>query len=341
METVQLRHVGHGADRVIGGRWNHGDAALDSIGDAVLCTDAAARVTYLNRAAEALTGWSRVAASGRPVLDVFRIIDGETRAPARDLMLLAVERDTPVAFAPNCLLIQREGREVAIEGSSAPIRDGDSLIVGAVIVVRDVGAARDRSQRMLHWARHDTLTHLPNRSLLQDSLAKAIAFARRHDKPLAVGFLDVDGLKAINDSDGHSVGDQILTEVASRIKAVLRQSDSVGRVGGDEFVIVLSEIAHSSDAALVAEKLLQAIAAPHRVGGREVTVTASLGLALYPDDGLTAEDLVASADVAMYAARRNGRGACRFFQTSMSFTSTEHLANVHGTLPGSIPTILQ
>ena len=325
---------------MIDGRWMHSDAALDSIGDAVLCTDAAARVTYLNRAAEVLTGWSRVAASGRPLLDVFRVIDGETRTPARAQMLLAVERDTPVALAPNCVLIQREGREVAIEGSSAPIRDGDSLIIGAVIVIRDVGAARDRSQRMLHWARHDTLTHLPNRSLLHDSLARAIAFARRHDKPLAVGFLDVDGLKTINDSYGHSVGDHILAGVASRITAVLRQSDGVGRVGGDEFVIVLSEIAHSADAALVAQKLLQAIAAPHRVGGRDVTVTASLGLALYPDDGLTAEDLIASADVAMYAAKRNGRGACRFFQTSMSFASTEHLASVHGTMPGSIPTIL-
>jgi len=328
--TVQLRrNVGHEADRVIGGAWTHSDAVLDSIGDAVLCTDAASRVTYLNRAAEALTGWSRVAASGRSVLDVFRMIDGETRAPARDLMHLAVERDKPVALGPNCLLIQREGDEVAIEGSSTPIRDGDGLIIGAVIVVRDVGAARDKSQRILHWARHDTLTHLPNRSLLYDLLAKAMAFASRHERPLAVGFLDVDGLKAVNDSWGHSVGDRVLSGIAARICAALRQSDSVGRVGGDEFVIVLSEIAHADDAALVAQKLLQAIAAPHRVGGRDVTVTASLGLALYPDDGLTAEDLVSSADVAMYAAKRNGRGACRLFQTSMSLASTEHLASVH------------
>lgn len=301
--------------------WTFSDAALDSMGDAVLCTDTAARVTYLNRAAEALTGWSRVAASGQPVRDVFRIIDGDTRAPARALTCLAVEGDKPVAFAPNCLLIQREGSEVAIEGSSAPIHDGDNVIIGAVIVVRDVGAARDRSQKMLHRARHDTLTRLPNRSLLYDLLAKAIAAARRHKKPLAVGFLDVDGLKAVNDSYGHSVGDRLLAGVANRIKAVLRQSDSVGRVGGDEFVIVLSEIAHSGDAALVAQKLLEAIAAPCRIDGRDVTVTASLGLALYPDDGLTPRDLVASADVAMYAAKRNGRGACRFFRTSVSFAN--------------------
>lgn len=314
--------------------WTFSDAVLDSIGDAVICTDAAARVTYLNRTAEGLTGWSRVAASGRPVLDICRIIDGDTREPAADLTCLAIERDKPVAFAPNRLLIQRDGREVAIEGSSAPIRNGDSLIIGVVIVVRDVGAARDRSRRMLHWARHDALTQLPNRSLLYDLMAKAIAFARRHDKPLAVGFLDLDGLKAVNDSFGHGVGDRILAGVAGRIKAVLRQSDSVGRVGGDEFVIVLSEIAHSADAALVGQKLLQAIAAPHRMDGRDVTVTASLGLALFPDDGLTAEDLVASADVAMYAAKRSGRGRCRLFETSIPFASTEHLTGVHGGTAG-------
>ena len=317
------------AKSVIGGAWMYSDATLDSLGDAVVCTDVAARVTYLNRAAEALTGWSRAEASGQSVLDVFRIIDGETRLPAGNLMGLAVGRDKPVALEPNCLLIQRDGREVAIEGSSAPILCGDSLIVGAVIVVRDAGAARDRSDRMLHRARHDSLTQLPNRSLLYDLLAKAMAFAARHEKPLAVGFLDVDGLKTVNDSWGHSAGDRVLSGVAARISATLRQSDSAGRVGGDEFVIVLSEIAHSADAALVAQKLLQALAVPHRVGGRDVMVTASLGLALYPDDGLTAKDLVASADAAMYAAKRNGRGVCRFFQTRMPFASTGYVASAH------------
>ena len=120
-------------------------------------------------------------------------------------------------------------------------------------------------------------TDLPNRLLLYDLLAKAMAFASRHERPLAVGFLDVDGLKAVNDSWGHSVGDRVLSGLAARISAGLRQSDIVGRVGGDEFVIVLSEVARSEDAALVAGKLLQAIAAPYRVGGRDVTVTASLG----------------------------------------------------------------
>jgi diguanylate cyclase (GGDEF)-like protein/PAS domain S-box-containing protein len=314
--------------------WTHADAALDSMGDAVLCTDAAARLAYLNHAAEALTGWSRALASGRPVLDVLRIVNGETRQPVPDPIGRAVKRDKTVELAPNCTLIQRDGREVPIEGSAAPIHDGNGLVVGMVITVRNVGTALKKSREALHRARHDALTRLPNRALLNDSLATAIAFARRHRKALAVGLLDVDGLKAVNDAHGHGAGDRVLSGVASRIKATLRQSDSVGRVGGDEFVIVLSEIAHAEDAAVVGEKLLQAIAAPYRVAGRDVTATASLGLALYPDDGVTAEDLVANADAAMYAAKRNGRGECRFFETSMRFGSTEHLASVNDNRAG-------
>jgi len=257
-------------------------------------------------------------------------------------MHLAIELDRAVGLARNCLLIRCDGREVPIEGSVAPIHDRNGLVVGAVALVRDVEAALEKSRETLHRAKHDALTRLPNRSLLNDLLATAIAFARRHRTALAVGFLDVDGLKAINDIHGHSVGDRVLSDVASRIKAALRQSDSVGRVGGDEFVIVLSEIAHSEDAALVAQKLLQSIAAPYRVGGRDLSVTASLGLALYPEDGPTAKDLVESADVAMYAAKRNGRGACRFFQASMTLASTEHLASVDGgvaTVDGGIAAV--
>jgi diguanylate cyclase (GGDEF)-like protein/PAS domain S-box-containing protein len=308
--------------------WTHADAALDSMGDAVLCTDEAARVAYLNHAAEKLTGWARAVAAGRPVRDVLRIMNGDTRQPLPDPVGLAVERDETVELAPNCALIQRDGREVPIEGSAAPIHDGHGLVVGTVVTVRNVGAALEKSRELLHQARHDALTRLPNRALLNDSLATAIAFARRHRKALAVGFLDVDGLKAINDAHGHGAGDRVLSGVASRIRATLRQSDSVGRVGGDEFVIVLSEIAHAEDTALVGEKLLQVIAAPYRVAGREVTVTASLGLALYPEDGVTAENLVANADAAMYAAKRNGPGEYRLFQTSMAFPSRERLESV-------------
>lgn len=317
--------------------WRFSDAALDSIGDAVLCTDTAGSVTYLNRAAETMTGWTRASATGRPLRDVFHIVDGDTRAPAPDPMSLALERNQAVGLTPNCRLVRRDGREVAIEDSAAPIHDSSGLAVGAVIVFRDVGEALRRSREALQWAQHDALTQLPNRALLNDFLDKAIALGRRHERSLAVGFLDVDGLKAVNDSSGHRAGDLILSGVASRIRAALRQSDSVGRVGGDEFVIVFSEIAHAEDAALVGRKVLQSIAAPHRVDGRDVTVTASLGLALYPHDGLTAEALIAGADVAMYVAKRDGGGTCRFFQPGMTLPSAQYLAA--GRVPRTWPSV--
>jgi len=302
--------------------WIHAEATLDAIGEAVLCTDAAGRITCLNRAAEAMTGWSRVAAAGRPLRDVFHIIDGDTRAPAPDPVSLALEQNKPVGVTPNCRLVRRDGHEIAIEDSTTPIQDTDGVI-GAVIVFRDVGATPRRSREALLSAQHDALTHLPNRALLNDFLTEAIALGRRHEKPLAVGYLNVDGLKDVNDSMGHRAGDLVLSSVANRIKAVLRQSDSVGRVGGDEFVIVLSDIAHSEDAALVGRVVLQTIAAPHQIDGGNVTVTASLGLAVYPHDGLTPEALIAGAGMAMYTAKRDGRGGCRFFEAGMTFPSTD------------------
>jgi diguanylate cyclase (GGDEF)-like protein/PAS domain S-box-containing protein len=287
------------------------EATLDSIGDAVLSTDIDGHVLYLNVAAEAMTGWSREAAAGRPLDEVFHIIDRETRQVAGNPMSLAVRLNKTVGLAANCILVRRDGRESAIEDSAAPIHDRDGHVTGAVIVFRDVGTALETSRQMSHLAQHDALTGLPNRLLLNDRLAEAIALAHRRHKPLAVLFLDVDGFKAINDSLGHATADRVLQSVAARLSGALRQSDTVCRYGGDEFVIVLPEIERSEDAAFVATKLLQAVARPHSVDAHDVTVTASVGVSLYPDHGWDAETLIAHADAAMYDAKRIGVGAYR------------------------------
>jgi diguanylate cyclase (GGDEF)-like protein/PAS domain S-box-containing protein len=283
-------------------------STLDSIGDAVLSTDLAGNITYLNHAAETMTGWSRDAAAGHPLGDVFRIIDRDTREPAQNPMVLAVELDKTVGLTPNCLLVRRDGHETAIEDSAAPIYDRNGHVTGAVIVFRDVGAALETSRQMSHLAQRDALTGLPNRLLLHDRLLAAIALALRHKKPLAVGFLDIDGFKAVNDSLGHAAADQILRSIATRLAGALRQSDTVSRYGGDEFVIVLSELERAADAPLVAKKLLAAAAGPHRFDSRDIRVTASLGVSLYPDHGQDADTLIACADAAMYQAKRHGPG---------------------------------
>ena len=203
------------------------EATLDSIGDAVLSTDLDGRVTYLNVAAERMTGWPNKAATGQPLTEVFRILDGDTRQTARDPLALALKLNKAVGLTPDCILVRRDGHECAIEDSATPIHDRAGRLVGAVIVFRDVGAALETSRQMAHLAQHDPLTGLPNRRLLSDRLTEAIAMAQRHKKPLGVLFVDVDGFKALNDAHGHAMGDRLLRATADRLKGMLRQSDTV------------------------------------------------------------------------------------------------------------------
>jgi len=291
------------ASRVAGER---AQVMLDSIGDAVLSTDLAGNVTYMNPVAERMTGWSTWEATGRPLPEVMRIIDADSREPARDPLALAVQRDTSVGVGENCLLIGRDGRESAIEDTATPIHDRHGNVTGAVIVFHDVGAARALSLRMSHLAQHDVLTGLPNRMLLTDRLDRAMATACRHGNQLAVLFVDLDRFKRINDRLGHAVGDQVLQSVASRLVAGVRKSDTVSRLGGDEFVVLLSEVACAEDVACAADALRARIAAPHRIEGRDLRVTASVGIAVYPGDGSDAETLMKKADFALLSAK-----ACR------------------------------
>ncbi len=286
---------------------------LNSIGDAVLSTDIDGNLVYLNQVAERMTGWSWKEAMGRPLAEVFHIIDGATREIAPNPMTRAVRLNKTVSLTPNCILVRRDGSESAIEDSAAPIHDRGGRISGAVIVFRDVGAARDLTQKLAHQAQHDLLTDLPNRTLLGDRVANSIALARRHGKQRAVLFLDLDGFKQVNDSLGHQIGDKLLQSVAQRLVNCVRSSDTVSRQGGDEFVILLSEIEHAGDAAVSAQKMLLALAAPHRIAGQALKITASIGISIYPDDGGDAETLIKQADTAMYHAKRKGRNSYQFF----------------------------
>jgi diguanylate cyclase (GGDEF)-like protein/PAS domain S-box-containing protein len=291
---------------------------LNSIGDAVLSTDVVGRVTYLNVVAEYMTGWSSQEAVGRPLTEVFHIIDGATRKPSTNPLELAIRLNKAVGLSANCVLVRRDGHEAAIEDSSAPIHDRAGQITGAVIVFRDVSAARAMVLEMSHLAQHDALTDLPNRLLLNDRLSQAISIARRNHRHLAVLFLDLDGFKDINDSLGHALGDQLLQSVTARLSACLRKSDTVCRLGGDEFVILLPEIAHEADAAVSAAKIIAELKKTHGIGEHHLRVTASIGISTYPDSGESAETLIKNADAAMYRAKKDGRDRYEFFSTLVS-----------------------
>ena len=291
---------------------------LNSIGDAVISTDATGNVTYLNQVAAAMTGWSCTEALGRPFSEVFHIINNTNAALELNPMLTAMQLDKTMAVAAGSILVRRDGIESAIEDSAAPIHDRRGHVTGAVMVFHDVTQARAMSLRMSYLAHHDYLTDLPNRLLLNDRLAQAMAAARRQHQPLALLFVDVDRFKHINDSLGHAMGDQLLLSVARRLVATVRDSDTVSRQGGDEFLILLSNITRAEDAALSANKILSALSKPYRVSEHDLQITVSVGIGVYPGDGTDANTLVKNADIAMLSAKENGRNNYQFFRPEMN-----------------------
>ncbi len=296
---------------------------LNCIGDAVICTDLAGNVTFLNLAAEKMTGWLWAEAAGRPMADIFRILDATSRQTNPNPMEMAVGLDRTVHLPLNCILIRRDGFEIPIEDSVAPIHDREGKATGAVIVFRDVSAARAMALQMVHSAEHDFLTGLPNRTLVNDRVNQAISFASRHAKKVAVLFLDLDGFKHINDSLGHAIGDKLLQSITKRLVDCVRGSDTVSRQGGDEFVVLLSEVERSGDAAITARRMLQAVAEAHFIDQHDLHVTTSIGVSVYPDDGLDAETLIKNADTAMYQAKENGRQSYQFFKPAMNVRAVE------------------
>ena len=298
---------------------------LDSIGDAVLSTDLYGNVTYLNLAAEKMTGWSREEAVGHPLDEVFRILEGTSRQIVANPARVAISQNQTVGLSNNCILIRRDGLELAINDSAAPIHDRDGLVIGAVLVFEDVSESRAMTLKMSHLARHDFLTGLPNRMLLTERLSQAIGLAQRHQRQVALLFIDLDCFKNINDSLGHTIGDQLLQSVGERLLATVRATDTVCRQGGDEFVILLPEIEQPQDAAHIAQKLLDAFAVPHLIGGQELHITLSIGISVYPDDGVDLDAVLQNADTAMYHAKTSGRNNFQFFRVDMNTRAVRRL----------------
>jgi diguanylate cyclase (GGDEF)-like protein/PAS domain S-box-containing protein len=326
VQTVENISERKAAEEALFDEKERAQVTLNSIGDAVLTTDLACNVTYLNLVAETMTGWSREAAMGRPLAEVFRIIDGKTREAAPNPAQLAIKEDRTVGLAINSVLIRRDGFEAAIEDSSAPIHKRDGRVIGAVLVFHDVSESRTVALRMAHLAQHDFLTGLPNRVLLTERCTQAIGQANRHKKQVGLLFLDLDFFKRINDSLGHAIGDQLLQSVADRLVAGVRTTDTVCRQGGDEFVILLAEIEQPLDATYVAEKLLAAFAMPHLIEGHELHVSLSIGISIYPDDGNNVDSVMQNADTAMFHAKANGRNKYQFFRADMNTSAVRRLA---------------
>ncbi|MGV8894341.1 MAG: EAL domain-containing protein [Burkholderiaceae bacterium] len=312
---------------------------LASIGDAVITTGLDGRVESLNGVAQQLTGWNVDAAQGMPLEAVFKILDETTRQPAKDFIASASSGKTSMVLA-NMTLLNKEGEEYSIECSVAPIRNPEGTHFGSVLVFRDVSEKRQFVSQITWQASHDALTKLPNRALLADRFKQAIAGAQRHQQLLAVCLLDLDEFKPINDNYGHELGDQLLIELADRLSGALRGEDTLARLGGDEFVLLLSGLNDADEIGLAMQRILAKVSEPYLLDGQTVQVSASIGVAVYPQDDADPDTLLRHADQAMYQAKQAGRNRYHQFdvkQDHQAQNQQHHLerirrALVHGEL---------
>jgi diguanylate cyclase len=234
------------------------------------------------------------------------------------------------AIAPSAALVVLTGlddeslaTQTLKEGAQDYLLKGQIDSRGLLRALRYAVERKVLEDAVSHSARHDVLTGLPNRAFLNDRITQAIAAARRHGRRIAVLFLDLDGFKHINDSLGHPIGDKLLQSISTRLLSCLRSTDTVSRQGGDEFVVLLSEVAHAEDAAIVARKLLRSVAEPHSIDHHDLHITTSMGLSVFPEDGEDTDTLIKNADTAMYQAKDNGRHSHQFFKPVMNIRAVE------------------
>lgn len=298
---------------------------LQSIGDAVITTDLLGNVEYLNQVAVNLTGWKMEDALGKHLSTIFHIIKGDSDEPVESPVDKCLQEGRIVKLSTATRLVNRNGQMFHIEDSASPIRNRVGEIVGAVLVFHDVSDKRKLIEQMIYQVYHDPLTGLANRMLFQDRLSVAIVQAQRNREMLAVLFLDLDRFKQVNDMLGHDRGDELLQKVATDILVCLRQSDTVARVGGDEFTVLLPRIGQEDEAAKVAQKIVQTLDHPWIIAGQEFHVTGSIGIAVFPDDGEDSETLLKHADTAMYRAKEQGKNKYQLFAPSMNLKIMERL----------------
>ena len=286
---------------------------LQSIGDAVITTDAAGCVDYLNPVAQNLTGWSTDEARGKPLAEVFNVINSASRQAVPSTVAKAVDEGPVDGIGRDSVLISRNGNEQAIEDSAAPIRDRDAAIIGTVVVFRDVSQSRDLARQLSHQASHDALTGLVNRReferRLQLTLDNDPSKLRQH----ALLFLDLDHFKVVNDRCGHNAGDELLRQLTALLQPMLRDSDTLARVGGDEFAALLENCTLDS-AARIADKLCKTVCA-FRFAWRDqiFPIGVSIGLVNFSNNHLSMTDLLTAADQACYQAKHDGRNRVHVF----------------------------
>ncbi len=288
------------------------ETTLASIGDAVISTDVDGRILMLNKVAQQICGWNRKEAQAHELADVFALSDVQQRDKLREF-LQQICQSSEILQANNQLLTARSGQQFEVDYTAAPIRQRDGTVTGCVLVFRDVSEKRQLMQQLNWQAGHDILTGLENRAALAERFSTAIQTAHDQETWLAVCLLDLDHFQAINESHGQEFANKLLQQVARRLEDNAGSEHHVARLGGDEFVVLLQNQRDIAGVELNLALLLAVLAQPYEIEQQGISLSASIGVAIYPRDDVNADTLLRCADQAMYQAKLNGRNQFHLF----------------------------
>lgn len=276
---------------------------VESSSEAIIGKSLAGDILSWNEAAERLFGYSAVMVLGHPLTLLFASAEAEE---VRALLQRCARGEHIDSYETEC--IRADGQRIGISLTLSPLKDKTGAIVGMATIARDITQRKRTEDRLHQLAFHDSLTGLPNRFLLRERIGQALVQARRHDRRVALLFIDLNRFKEINDTLGHPIGDRLLRIAARRLRYSVREGDTVARLGGDEFVVCLSALTERNDAILIAAKIDAALREPLRIGSHELNISGSIGISVYPEDGQNLETLLQAADTAMYQAKKQPEG---------------------------------
>ncbi|MBI1363231.1 MAG: diguanylate cyclase [Proteobacteria bacterium] len=286
--------------------------ALEHLAEGVIGLTADGTITYANPAAAKMLGYAPEGMVGSLAFSLFRELDDNHNAYSWADAPLAIACRGGRHHKQESAFQSHTGEEFPVAYKCVPIAAAAREETRMLLIFESILMKRMADNFLSKVAHHDPLTGLGNRQLFKNLISSAIGRAQRHSKGMAVLYLDLNGFKGVNDTLGHDAGDALLQQVADRLRRVLREADSVARMGGDEFTLILEDLLSSDEAALAAERVVKAIREPFSIGGKRVEIATSVGVACYPDDGKTLDELVKAADSAMYSVKGTPGGAWRF-----------------------------
>jgi diguanylate cyclase (GGDEF)-like protein/PAS domain S-box-containing protein len=279
--------------------------AVDCLPIGLTLSDVTGKIIYANPTEAEMHGYAGEDLVGRVASQL---------APQRLITPLTPEELNNIGkFKRESINIRKSGEEFPVQLTSITVRNNEGRFLGRATICEDITSRKEAEEKLHHLAYYDPLTGLHNRAMFLDRLHQALALAHRETRNICIAFIDLDNLKEVNDTHGHNIGDKLLKGVAVRLAGTMRGSDTLARLGGDEFVVVLNSVTSQESAAIAAQRILSVFILPFLINGEQIYSSASIGLALYPDDGCDTENLLKCADTAMYSAKCNGKNQFRFY----------------------------